>query len=93
MGAMGAGRHEVVIVNADTGRRTKRDWSAAELLKGVTWLKRMNAQGGDIYVQPLGGPELFLVDALDAAALEDMRRQGLAPAMTVETSPGRFQAW
>lgn len=90
---MGAGRYEVVIVNAKTQRQTTRDWNAAELLKGVTWLKRMNAQGGDVYVRPLDGPELLLVDALNAAALEDMRRHGLAPAMTVETSPGRFQAW
>lgn len=93
IGAMGAGRYEVVIVNAKTQRQTTRDWSAAELLKGVTWLKRMNAQGGDIYLRPLDGPELLLVDAPNAGALNDMRRQGLAPAMTVETSPGRYQAW
>jgi hypothetical protein len=93
IGAMGAGRYEVVIVNAKTGRHAKREWSAAELLKGVAWLKRMNAQGGDIYLRPLDGPELLLVDALNAAAVEDMRRQGLAPAMTVETSPARYQAW
>jgi hypothetical protein len=53
----------------------------------------MNAQGGDIYLRPLDGPELLLVDALDAEAVEDMRRHGLAPAMTVESNPGRFQAW
>lgn len=93
IGAMGAGRYEVVIVNAKTQRQTKRDWSAAELLKGVTWLKRMNAQGGDIYLRPLDGPELLLVEVINAKELEDMRRQGLTPAMTVETSPGRFQAW
>lgn len=93
IGAMGAERYEVVIVNAKTGRQTQRDWSAAELLRGVTWLKRMNAQGGDIYLRPLDGSQLLLVEALNAEALEDMRMQGLAPALTVETSPGRFQAW
>jgi hypothetical protein len=93
IGAMGAGRYEVVIVNAKTQRQTKRDWSTAELLKGVAWLKRLNAQGGDIYVRPLDGPELLLVDALNAAAVEDMRKRGLAPAITVETSPGLFQVW
>jgi hypothetical protein len=90
---MGAERYEVVIVSVKTGRQTKREWSASELAKGVPWLKRMNAQGGDINLRPLDGPELLLVDALDAEAVKDMHRQGLAPAVTVETSPGRFQAW
>jgi hypothetical protein len=93
LGAMGAERYEVVIVSAKTGRQAKREWNASELVTGVRWLKRMNAQGGDIYLRPLDGPELLLVDALDAEAVKDMRRQGLAPAVTVETSSGRFQAW
>jgi hypothetical protein len=50
----------------------------------------MNAQGGDIYFRPLDGPELLLVDALDAEAVKDMGRRGLAPAVTVETSSGHF---
>lgn len=93
IGAMGAGRYEVVIINAKTKRRTTRDWSAAELLKGVAWLKRMNAQGGDIHLRPLDGPELLLVDELNAEAVEELTRRGLAPGVTVETRPGRFQAW
>jgi hypothetical protein len=63
---MGAERYEVVIVNAKTRRQTQRDWNAAELLRGVTWLKRMNAQGGDIYLRPFDGPQLLLVEALNA---------------------------
>jgi hypothetical protein len=90
---MGAERYEIVVVSAQTGRQTKREWNASEMIKGVPWLKRMNAQGGDINLRPLDGPELILVDALDVEAVKDMRRQGLAPAVTVQTSPGRFQAW
>jgi hypothetical protein len=93
IGAMGAERYEVVIVGAKSGRETKREWSALELIKGVPWLKRMNAKSGDIYLRPLGGPELLLVDALDAEAVKNMHRQGQAPAVTIQTSPGRFQAW
>ena len=93
IGAMGAERYEVVIVNARTGRQTAREWSASEFLKGVTWLKRMNAQGGDVYFRPLDGPDLLMVEALNAEAVNDMHRQGFAPALTVETSPGRFEAW
>jgi hypothetical protein len=89
---MGAERYEVVV-SAKTGRETKREWNASELLKSVPWLKRMNAQGGDIYLRPLDGPELLLVDGLNVEAVKDMHRQGLAPTVTIETSPGRFQAW
>jgi hypothetical protein len=53
----------------------------------------MNAQGSDIYLRPLHGPELLLVDALNADAVNDMYGRGFIPAVTVETSPGRFQAW
>jgi hypothetical protein len=70
---MGAERYEVVIVSVKSGRQTKREWHASELLKGVAWLKRMNAQGGDIYLRPLGGPERLLLDELNAAAMKDMR--------------------
>jgi hypothetical protein len=93
IGAMGAERYEIVIVSAKTGRQTKREWNASEVVKGVPWLKRMNAQGGDIHLRPLDGPELLLVDALNAETVKDMHRLGIAPAVTVETSPGRFQAW
>jgi hypothetical protein len=91
--AMGAERYEIVIVSAKSGRQMKRGWSALELLKGVPWLKRMNARGADIYLCPLDGPELLLVDSLNAEAAKDIHRQGLTPAVTVETSPGQFQAW
>jgi hypothetical protein len=93
IGAMGAERYEIVIVSANGVRKAKREWSGSELVKGVPWLKRINAQGGDIYLRPLDGPELLLVDALNAEAVKDMHRQGLTPAVTVETSAGRFQAW
>jgi hypothetical protein len=93
LGAMGAERYEVVIVNVNAGRRTNRDWGDAELLGGVAWLKRMNARGGDIYIRPRGGPELMLFDLLDAKALKDMQKRAFAPAVAVETSPGRYQAW
>jgi hypothetical protein len=90
---MGAGRYKIVIASAKHGPQTKREWSASELVKSVPWLKRINAQGGDIYLRPLDGPEVLLVDALNAGALKDIHRGGLAPAVSIETSPGRFQAW
>jgi hypothetical protein len=90
---MGAERYEVVIDNARTRKQSTRAWGTSELLKSVKWLKRMNAQGGDIYIRPLDGPELMLVDGLDAEALDGFRSKGLAPAAVIETMPGLLQAW
>lgn len=90
---MGADRYEVVITHAKTGQQTKRDWSPAELVAGVQWLKRLNARGGDILIRPLGGPELRLIASLDADGVEKLRRTGLAPAATVEARQGCFEAW
>jgi hypothetical protein len=91
--AMGADRYEVVITHAKTGQQTKREWSAAELMAGVQWLKRLNARGGDILVRPLGGPELRLIASLDADGLNRLRSRGLALAVIIETRTGQFDAW
>jgi hypothetical protein len=91
--ALGADRYEVVIIHAKMGQQTKREWNAAELMAGVQWLKRLNARGGDILVRPLGGPELRLIASLDADGVDKLRSNGLAPAATVQTRPGRFEAW
>jgi hypothetical protein len=93
IGAMGAERYEVVIINAKTKKQTTREWRTPDLVKSVNWLKRMNAQGSDIYIRPLGGPELMLVDGLDTQQLERIRGKGLAPAAVIETAPGQFEAW
>lgn len=91
--AMGADRYEVAITHAKTGQQTKREWSAAELMAGVRWLKRLNARGGDIRIRSIVGPELRLIASLDADGIDKLRSRGLAPAATVETSPGQFDAW
>lgn len=90
---MGADRYEVVINYAKTGQQTKREWSTAELMAGVQWLKRLNARGGDILVRPLAGPELRLIASLDADGLDKLRSNGLAPAVIVETRTGQYDAW
>jgi hypothetical protein len=93
IGAMGAERYEVLITNARTGAQIKRVWRAPEILESVAWLKRLNAQSADIYVRPIGGPELLLVESLDAGGVDELDRKGLSPASTTETSDGQFQAW
>jgi hypothetical protein len=86
-------RLEVEIRDAGSGETTVRAWSGAELERSIAWLKRMNARGSDIQVRPAGEHGLVLVDGLKAEAIERMKREGFAPAATVEASPGSFQAW
>ena len=81
------------IREAKTGQMMNREWSRAELEQSAPWLKRMNAKGNDVYVRPAGAHSLVLVDDVKPAMLEKMRRDGFAPAATIETSPGNYQAW
>ena len=84
---------EVGIREAKTGQMMNREWSRAEMEQSAAWLKRMNARGNDIYIRPAGEHGLVLVDDLKPEALEQMKQDGFAPAATVETSPGNYQAW
>jgi len=91
--ALGVERLLVGIRDAQTGLMMHRTWSRAELERSVPWLKRMNAQGNDIYLRPSGDHGLVLVDGLKPDALVRMQREGYTPAAILETSPGNFQAW
>ena len=70
-----------------------RVWDREALVRSVPWLRHENLGARNIYVRPKGEHQLSLVDDLSADALVNMRRNGFAPALVVETSPGNFQAW
>jgi hypothetical protein len=70
-----------------------RAWDADSLLRSVTWLRRENRDGRNIYIRPRGEHDLSLVDDLTSAAVEAMKGAGFNPSLVVETSPGNFQAW
>jgi hypothetical protein len=91
--ALDVPRFEVGIREVKTGQMMNREWERAELEQSAAWLKRMNAKGNDVYIRPAGEHGLVLVDDLTLAALDRMKREGFAPAATVETSPGNHQAW
>ncbi|MDW2161524.1 DNA-primase RepB domain-containing protein, partial [Vibrio sp. 1942] len=50
--AMGCDRYDIGIRDAASGKMMNREWSAAEVLQNTPWLKRMNAQGNDVYIRP-----------------------------------------
>jgi hypothetical protein len=70
-----------------------RAWDADTLLRSVTWLRRENRDGRNIYIRPKGEHDLSLIDDLTSAAVEAMKGEGFNPSLVVETSPGNFQAW
>jgi len=93
--AMGCERYDIGIREPATGQMMNREWSHQELLKNVAWLKRMNAQGNDIYIRPAADVAhgLVLVDDLAEHEIDDMKAAGHEPALVVETSPKNYQAW
>lgn len=74
------------------GEMTRRVWQAREALRSVGWLKHRNARGSHVYLRP-AGTEFVLLDDATADALAAIRRDGLAPAVVLETSPANHQVW
>ena len=91
---LGAVRFELEVRDAG-GKAIERAWTRAELEKPVTAasLKRMNAKGHEVFIRPAGDNGLVLVDELKAEGVDRLKRSGFAPAVTLETSPGVYQAW
>jgi len=94
LAGMGAERYDVGAYDRPRDEMLlRREWTPAQVETAVPWLKRMNAQGRDIYIRPSGSSGLSLIDDVPAATVERMRAEGSTPAAVVETSPGNLQAW
>lgn len=87
--------YELGILDAPRGRMLNETRDAGDVAARISWLKRMNARGHEIYIRPaLSTPHaLVLVDDLTRSALEQMDDAGVEPSVIVETSPENFQAW
>jgi len=94
LNALKCDSYDIGIKNSD-GKMMTRTWTKDETLKSVSWLKRENAKGADIYVRPAGEKNqgILLVDDLNQAQLKRMKSQGYEPAAVIETSPHNHQAW
>jgi len=94
LAGMGAERYDVGAYDRPSDEMLlRREWTPAQVEAAVGWLRKMNAQGRDIYIRPTGSSGLYIVDDVSAATVEWMRAEGYAPAAVVETSPGNHQAW
>jgi len=93
--AMACDRYEIGLRNIQRGTMILREWTAEEVTHplAMRWLKYLNAHDHDVYIRPLGSVGLILADDLTGTAVEQLTRDGLEPAVVVETSPGNLQAW
>ena len=95
--AMGSDVFEIGLFKPEAGDgeaiMVPRVWDREALVRSVPWLRHENLSGRNIYIRPKGEHELSLVDDLSAEGVLAMKRSGFDPALTVETSPGNFQAW
>ena len=67
----------------------------AGVMQKIPEMRRLNAQGWHVYVQPDPDEQraVILVDDLTAEAVDRMKKLGVEPACVLETSPGSHQAW
>ncbi len=94
LAGMGAERYDIGVYDRQhDAMLLRREWTPAQVEASIGWLRKMNAQGRDIYIRPSGSSGLYIVDDIPAATVERMRAAGYAPAAVVETSPGNHQAW
>jgi RepB DNA-primase from phage plasmid len=78
----------------------ERLWTAAQLMRAATirFLRVRNREGCDIYIQPYAedrnaGYILVDLDCPHPAVIQNMRANGHAPCVVLQTSPGHLQAW
>jgi hypothetical protein len=95
--AMGSQLFEVGLFKPDAGPAESvmipRVWDTDQVIKSVSWLRRQNCEGRNIYIRPRGEHDLSMVDDLTINSVAAMKEAGYTPAVVVETSPGNYQAW
>lgn len=70
-----------------------RVWDRNTLLRSISWLRLKNGRGRNIYIRPSGEHRVTLIDDIGWRTVGRLKEEGFEPAVTVETSPGNFQAW
>ncbi len=98
--AMGAEQVEVGLLHGAMNRMTSRVWTPDEAQAALSWLRRENMRGCNVYVRPMAwlgtapaSAGIVLVDDLTREGVAQLHRDGLGPAAVTETSPRNYQAW
>jgi hypothetical protein len=95
--ALGAQSYELGCLHRGDPRDymdMRQDLTKEEVLAAIPGLRaEQRSPDTHIYVRPYGNTNLTLVDDLTGAAVGRMRKDGLQPALVVQTSKGNYQAW
>jgi hypothetical protein len=76
--AMGVDRFVVTLQNGKERKQEERHWHKDKVMRGMAWLKRMNARGYDVLIRPEGAHGLVLLDGLTKAQLYTLRQRGFS---------------
>lgn len=93
MNAMGVDRFVITLRHAKLGKQEERRWDKECAMRGMAWLKRMNARGYDVLIRPDGDHGLVLLKGLSKLNLETLKKIGFGPAAVVDAGGGSYQAW
>ena len=94
--AMDCGTYDIGVIGAKKDGKAFhfQNRTTAQVMAEIPNLKRLNAQGRHIYIQPAeDNHKMVLVDDVSFDDIENMSKNGHKPALTVETSPDNYQAW
>lgn len=91
--AMNARSYEVGLFLREKKEMLSRFWTAEQIIKSISWLKSVNQQGYEIFIRPKGSIGLIFFDDVNLATLEQMKKDGLSPAITLESSPHNYHGW
>ena len=98
--AMGVQQVEVGLLHGAMNRMTSRAWTPDEAQAALSWLRRENIHGCNVYVRPVAwqgsapaSAGIVLVDDLTREGVAQLHRDGLGPAVVTETSARNYQAW
>lgn len=91
--AMSCERFELGVYDRTRDVMRNFELTMPEVLKRVSWLKRENINGADVYIRPRGSLGLVFFDDVSRATVERMKSDGLSPAVILESSPLNFQGW
>lgn len=93
LNAMGVLHFELGIRDGKHGKMILRPWTKDQVLQALPWLKYKNAAGWDIYFRPQHPTGWVLLDDLQPEQIPQLKQDGFAPAVVLQTSPGNLQAW
>jgi len=98
--AMGAEQVEVGLLHGPTNRMTSRVWTPDEAQAALSWLRRENLRGCNVYVRPAAwqgttpaSAGIVLVDDLTPERMNQLYRDGLGPAVVSVSSDNSRPTW